>query len=84
MDVVLGIVAGFFIYVAVSDIIPSIHKSEDKVIAGPQTLLLLVGVFVVGSITSVLHQYIDSGHDTHNESETYLLEGSVDYHHEDN
>ena len=84
MDVVLGIVAGFFIYVAVSDIIPSIHKSEDKVIAGPQTLLLLIGVFIVGSITSVLHQYIDSGHDTHNESETHLLEESVDYHQEDN
>lgn len=63
MDWVLGLVAGFFIYVAVSDIIPSIHKSEDKVIAGPQTILLLIGVIVVGSLTTLLHQYIDTGHE---------------------
>lgn len=68
MDWVLGLVAGFFIYVAVSDIIPSIHKSEDKVIAGPQTLLLLLGVLVVGSLTTLLHQYIDNGHESHNEA----------------
>lgn len=60
MDLVLGIVAGFFIYVAVSDIIPSIHKSEDKVLAGPQTLLLLAGVLVVGILTTTLHKYIES------------------------
>ncbi len=83
MDWVLGIVAGFFIYVAVSDIIPSIHKSEDRVIAGPQTFLLLIGVIVVGSLTTFLHQYIDSSHDSHNESETHLIEEHADEHHED-
>lgn len=62
MDWVLGLVAGFFIYVAVSDIIPSIHKSEDKVLAGPQSLLLIIGVIVVGILTTSLHQYIDTGH----------------------
>jgi hypothetical protein len=63
LDIVLGLVAGFFIYVAVSDIIPSIHKSEEKVLAGPQTILLLIGVIVVGSMTTYLHQFIDT--DTH-------------------
>lgn len=71
LDIVLGLVAGFFIYVAVSDIIPSIHKSEDKIIAGPQTLLLLVGVLVVGSMTTYLHQFIDT--DNHTE-ETHTSE----------
>jgi zinc and cadmium transporter len=66
LDIVLGLVAGFFIYVAVSDIIPSIHKSEEKVLAGPQTLLLLIGVIVVGSMTTYLHQFIDT--DTHTDS----------------
>lgn len=83
MDWVLGIVAGFFIYVAVSDIIPSIHKSEDKVIAGPQTLLLIIGVIVVGSLTTTLHQYIDSDHESHDESGTHLVEEHSDEHHED-
>jgi zinc and cadmium transporter len=63
LDIILGLVAGFFIYVAVSDIIPSIHKSEEKILAGPQTLLLLIGVLVVGSMTTYLHQFIDT--DTH-------------------
>lgn len=61
LGIVLGLVAGFFIYIAVSDIIPSIHKSEEKVIAGPQTFLLLAGVLVVGFVTNLLHQYIDQG-----------------------
>jgi zinc and cadmium transporter len=83
MDWVLGLVAGFFIYVAVSDIIPSIHKTEDKVIAGPQTILLIIGVVVVGSLTTLLHQYIDGSHDSHNESETHLTEEHTDEHDED-
>lgn len=83
MDWVLGVVAGFFIYVAVSDIIPSIHKSEDKVIAGPQTILLLVGVVVVGSLTTLLHQYIDTGHDSHTELDTHLVEEHAGEQHSD-
>jgi zinc and cadmium transporter len=62
IDVVLGLVAGFFIYIAVSDIIPSIHKAEEKKIAGPQTLLLLVGVVIVSVVTSSLHSLIDQAH----------------------
>ncbi len=71
LDILLGVVAGFFIYIAVSDIIPSIHKSEEKVIAGPQTVMLLVGVVFVSLLTSYLHNYIgaedhDHDHDHHN------------------
>ena len=71
LDIVLGLVAGFFIYIAVSDIIPTIHKSESKVIAGPQTLMLILGVLVVGAATTTLHDYIDQGDDhghSHSES----------------
>lgn len=70
LDIVLGLVAGFFIYIAVSDIIPSIHKNEEKVIAGPQTLLLIIGVLMVGVTTTYLHKYIDqdSGHNHTNKS----------------
>jgi len=63
LNAVLGIVAGFFIYIAVSDIIPSIHKNEEKILAGPQTALLIAGAIIVGLTTSYLHQYIDQSHE---------------------
>ncbi|MCE7936705.1 ZIP family metal transporter [Candidatus Saccharibacteria bacterium CPR2] len=59
LDFILGLVAGFFIYIAVSDIIPSIHRSEAKIIAGSQTLMLLLGVIVVSFLIIQLHKYIE-------------------------
>lgn len=59
LDIVLGLVAGFFIYIAVSDIIPSIHKKEEKMIAGPQTLFLILGVIIVSVMTLYLHRFIE-------------------------
>lgn len=59
LDIVLGLVAGFFIYIAVSDIIPSIHKKEESVIAGPQTFFLILGVVAVSVATIYLHQFIE-------------------------
>lgn len=58
LDLILGLVAGFFIYIAVSDIIPSIHRSESKRIAGSQTLMLLVGVTLVSFLIIQMHKYI--------------------------
>ena len=60
LDAVLGLVAGFFIYIAVSDIIPSIHENESKTFAGPQTALLILGVIVVGLVTTTLHGLIEN------------------------
>lgn len=54
--IITGLVAGFFIYIAVSDIIPSIHKHEERKLAGLQTLMLLLGVVVVSLLTVSLHQ----------------------------
>lgn len=78
LDIVLGIVAGFFIYIAVSDIIPMIHKHEEKVLAGPQTLLLIAGVIIVGTTSSLLHQYIDSDKHHNDSSDHHLEEGHED------
>lgn len=60
LDIALGLVAGFFIYIAVSDIIPSIHKKEEKVIAGPQTIFLILGILIVSFATIYLHQFIEA------------------------
>jgi len=69
LDIILGVVAGFFIYIAVSDIIPSIHKNEEKMIAGPQTIMLLVGVIVVSLVTTQLHEYIDPSESSSHKTE---------------
>ncbi len=57
--ILLGLVAGFFIYVAVSDIIPTIHKNEGQRFAGIQTLMLIVGIVVVSLATSTLDSFLD-------------------------
>lgn len=58
--ILLGLVAGFFIYIAVSDIIPSIHKNEGQRFAGAQTVMLVVGVILVSVVTTSLHAFIDA------------------------
>ncbi len=62
LDIVLGLVSGFFIYIAVSDIIPTIHASEEKNIVGWHSALLIIGAILVGATTTRLHEYIDQGH----------------------
>ena len=65
LSALIGITAGFFIYIAASDIIPSIHESKDRRSLNIKSLLLILGVLVVGLTTSVAHQYID--HDDHHD-----------------
>ena len=49
----LGAVAGFFIYVAASDIIPDIHKKERKKLAGPQTVMFVLGIALISYLASL-------------------------------
>lgn len=60
MDIILGLVAGFFIYIAVSDIIPTIHKSEGDRLAGLKTGMLILGIVVVSLMTTIMHSYIEA------------------------
>ena len=60
LGAVLGLVAGFFIYIAVSDIIPEIHSGEDRKVAGWQSLMLIIGAIIVSIITINLHGIIDN------------------------
>lgn len=56
----LALTAGFFIYIAVSDIIPTIHAEKDSRQANIQTLVLLMGVVLVASLTTYVHGFIDA------------------------
>ena len=64
MEYVYGGVAGFFIYLALSDIIPTIHASE-KARYGLQTGFLFFGLLFGATVASFAHSYIDVGHAGH-------------------
>jgi len=70
LDIILGLVAGFFIYIAVSDIIPSIHENEAKKFAGWHSALLITGAIVVSLVTTNLHGYIDQGNEHDHKTES--------------
>lgn len=55
----LAIVAGMFIYIAASDLIPTIHEEPKSHVANYQTLILLVGIVLVGMTSTIAHRYSD-------------------------
>lgn len=56
MGVIFGLSAGFLLYVALSDIIPTLHESHNKKkLFDWQPLLLLMGVATVGIVTQLVH-----------------------------
>lgn len=56
----LGLSAGFLLYIAMSDIIPTIHMhSDQRKLLNIQSLLLLLGVIIVGMSISIAHNYIE-------------------------
>lgn len=63
----LGLSAGFLLYIAASDVIPSIHegasKSKQHRLFDWQPLLLIVGVLVVALSVNIAHKYIDVEHE---------------------
>jgi zinc and cadmium transporter len=60
----LAITAGLFVYIAASDLIPTIHEeSRRKKVGHLAAGLLLLGIFTVGAATNLAHKYIDTSHD---------------------
>lgn len=60
LGLLLGVSAGFLLYIAMSDIIPEIHeKAPKKRLLDWQPLLLLIGVVVVGVSIQLAHRFID-------------------------
>lgn len=77
VSALLAITAGFFIYVASSDIIPEIHERTDEKYKDIRPWLLLLGAVIVIFLSPALHSYIDS--DSHNESTTEHHHESADH-----
>ncbi len=53
----LAITAGFFIYIAASDLIPEIHYEKNRRVAIIQSVLLLSGVVVVWAAITLLGEF---------------------------
>ncbi len=78
IGVLLGLSAGFLLYIAASDIIPAIHESRNKKHAFDiQAFMLVLGVVVVVAVTSIAHKYIeasDSGHSDSHQGHMHSVE----------
>jgi len=72
----LGLSAGFLLYIAASDIIPDIHEHAPKhKLLDIRALLLLLGALVVGISVNLAHKYIDTGHPHAEENTTSSQHG---------
>jgi zinc and cadmium transporter len=72
LGALLGLSAGFLLYIALSDIVPLIHEHTDhKRLFDIQSLLLAVGVVVVSVSIAVAHKFIEPEHDSHDAVETH-------------
>ncbi len=60
MEAVLGVAAGMFIYIAASDLIPTIHAASKGTFARYEALLLLVGVIMIAVVTDLAHDRLES------------------------
>lgn len=80
VGVLLGLSAGFLLYIALSDVIPTIHeRAPKKRLFALQPFMLLLGVAVVGLAINLSHQYIHQGHD----HESIPSHSHHDDHHDD-
>ncbi|HSH55767.1 MAG TPA: ZIP family metal transporter [Candidatus Limnocylindrales bacterium] len=60
LGVLLGLSAGFLLYIALSDIIPTIHeRAVTNKLFDIRPLLLLLGVLVVAGTIQIAHGYIE-------------------------
>ena len=80
----LAITAGMFIYIAASDLIPTIHEESKRKLGNLAAALLILGIITVGITTEIAHEYIDAGHG-HEESSEHVEDehGHEDEEHHD-
>jgi zinc and cadmium transporter len=58
-SILLSLTAGFFIYIAASDIIPTIHNERRRNVATMQTIVLIFGIIFVAVVQQVVHGFIE-------------------------
>ena len=71
LGAILGLAAGFFIYIATSDIIPSIHEEAKGKFAKIPALFIIIGVLVVGVVADQAHERLE-GANTHRQDNSSI------------
>lgn len=79
VPVILPVTAGFFIYIALSDLIPEIHQENRRGFALKETIMLILGIVVMYVVIEALHSTGLHDHGTHSQEE---LHTSHDENHE--
>ena len=73
LGLLLGLSAGFLLYIAMSDIIPEIHEQSAKSkLFDWQPIMFLLGVIIVGLAISVTHSYIEPEEADHDEGSSHV------------
>lgn len=82
----LGIVAGFFIYVAAANIIPTMHHEKIKKEVIRKIVCLIAGVVIVSSFIIIFHGMIDEhgGHDHDHNHNNSLCEDEHEHKEDEN
>jgi zinc and cadmium transporter len=78
----LALTAGMFIYIAASDIIPTIHESSKGKANYIAAILLLSGVLTVGIATELAHEHLEPHTPEHSCVTYYSTDGSRVIHEE--
>lgn len=69
--VLLALTAGMFIYIAASDLIPTIHNETSARIANLQTLIFLIGIGIVSITIISAHNLMPAAAHEHERSEVH-------------
>ncbi len=74
----LGLSAGFLLYIALSDVVPLLHEDTDhRKIFDIQSILLIVGLLTVAVSISIAHRHVEVNTEHTHIQDTHQLE----YHH---
>ena len=57
LPIFLSVTAGFFIYIASSDLIPEIHKQDNQKVAFVESMLLIIGALSVLVVASLIESF---------------------------
>ena len=83
LGILLGLSAGFLLYIATSDIIPTVHQHSKKSHKpfDLQALLLVLGAVVVGLSIQLAHKYVEADSHDHPYSSQQSVVEDVDHDH---
>lgn len=79
MGVLIGLSAGFLLYIAMSDVIPELHQHDKGArLIDWQPLMFVAGIATVFMAVQLAHAYIDPAHEDHEAEHSQAIEKDHD------